>query len=61
MSEAFDISRRRASGGSFSVVAPCRGDMLSGALQRAFHDRRTMPDDFALLLAQLDRVDSVRQ
>ena len=43
--------------GAIRIAAPRLGDVLSGALHRAYDDQGAMPDAFAALLAKLDRVE----
>lgn len=55
MTDAF-ASTRQSPTGAIRVAAPRIGDMLSGALHSAYDDHDTMPEEFAALLTELDRV-----
>ena len=60
MTEMFASTRHQSEAGAFRVSAPRMGDVLSGALHSAYDDQRTMPDEFAVLLARLDHIDRRR-
>lgn len=57
MTDVYASNRQSDAAGTIRVIAPRIGDMLSGALHSAYDDQCVAPDEFARLLARLDRVD----
>ncbi|MFC3581751.1 hypothetical protein ACFONA_16395 [Sphingomonas hylomeconis] len=53
--------RHQACSSGFRVAAPRAGDMLSGALHRAYDEPRGVPADMLELLRALDRVAPTRR
>ncbi|WP_261292415.1 hypothetical protein [Sphingomonas hylomeconis] len=61
MSHSVDTMRHQACSSGFRVAAPRAGDMLSGALHRAYDEPRGVPADMLELLRALDRVAPTRR
>ncbi|MEG3125716.1 hypothetical protein [Sphingomonas sp. GB1N7] len=57
MAEAFLNAAQVATPSAFRVTAPFAGDVMAGALHRAYDEQDELPKDWRQLFDSLDRID----